>query len=169
MRTILRVVDSISEWTGKTACWLALFLVLVMTYGIIMRYVFRMPLMWAYESSIMMGAAIYALGWSYTLKHHGHVRIDVFYTRLSARGKAIIDVVGALVFLFPLFFILIQFATVWAWRAWEINEKIIESYWYPPAAPIRTVIVIGFIFFALQAVAELIRNLYLLIRNKPCD
>ena len=169
MRNILRVVDAISEWTGKIVCWLALVLVLVMTYSVIMRYVFRMPLMWAYETSIMLGAAIYVLGWSYALKRNVHVRLDIFYVRLSSRWKAIIDVAGTILVLFPLFFLLIQSATRYAWVAWEINEKLTETYWYPPAAPIRTVVALGFILYAFQAMAELIRNLYILIRNKSYD
>lgn len=169
MRAVLKVIDFISEWTGKTARWLCLVLVLAMTYEIIMRYVFRSPLMWAYETSIMLGGAIYALSWAYTHKRHDHIRIDVFYSRLSLRGKAIVDVTCTILLFFPLLAFLIGTSSVWMWRAWKINEKMAETYWYPPAAPIRTVVVVGFCLFALQAVAQFIRDLYVLFRNKAYD
>lgn len=169
MRTILRFIDSVSDWTGRSARWLCAVLVVVMTYEVTMRHVFGAPTMWAYETSIMLGAAIYALAWSYTHRHHSHVRVDVFYTHLSPRGKASIDVIGTLLLFFPLMILFVGASVAWAWKAWAINEKMVETYWYPPAAPLRTVVAIGICLFAIQGVAQFIRDLYLLIRNKAYD
>jgi TRAP-type mannitol/chloroaromatic compound transport system permease small subunit len=36
------------------------------------------------------------------------------------------------------------------------------SHWYPPAAPMRTVIVIGLILLFLQFVSETIKDIYFL-------
>jgi len=101
MRTVVRVFDSISEHTGKVVLWAAIALVLVLCYEVTMRYVFDAPTNWVMETAMMLGGTIAALGWAYTHRHHGHVRVDVIYTHLSPRGKAIIDVVCSLVFLFP--------------------------------------------------------------------
>lgn len=169
MRKILRAIDSVSEWTGNTMCWLWAALVLIMTYEVIMRYAFTKPTEWAYETSIMIGAATYALAWAYVHAHHAHVRVDVIYGRLSPRGKAIVDVIGSLLFFFPLIIVLTDHAFAWAWHAWVINEKSVETYWYPPVAPLRTVVLLGLILFGLQAVAQFIRDLYFLIRNRPYD
>jgi len=158
-----------SEWTGKTARWLCAALVLVISYEVVMRYAFNAPTMWAYETSIMLGATIYALAWAYDHKHHSHIRVDVLYSHLSPRGKAITDVIGSLLLFFPLVIILIDHSFSWAWRAWEINEKSVETYWYPPVAPVRTIVVIGLCLFALQGVAQLIRDSYLIIRRKKYD
>ena len=169
MKTILKIIDRISDRTANVACWLCLALVLLMTYDVVMRYVFTAPTMWAYESSLMLGATIYALGWSYVLRHHGHIRVDVIYTNLSLRGKSIINVVGTLLFFFPLTIALIYRSGVWAWQAWLGNEKMVETYWYPPAGPLYTVIMIGFLLLLLQGGAEFFRDSYLLIRNKTYD
>ena len=169
MRKILATIDSISDWTGKTARWLTAILVLVMTYEVTMRYAFDSPTMWAYETSIMLGATIYALFWSYTHRHHSHVRVDVFYTRLSPRGKAVIDVLGTFFLFIPLLSVFAGTAVAWAWKAWVINEKMVETYWYPPSAPLRTVVAVGICLFALQCIAQFVRDVYFLIRNKPYD
>ena len=169
MRATLRVIDSISEWTGKIIRWLCVVLVGVVVYGVILRYVFNSPTMWAYETSIMLGTTIYVLGWAYVHRHGGHIRVDVFYMRLSLRGRAIIDVVGDLLCCFPLIILLIYISAVWAGQAWSINEKMILTYWYPPAAPVRTIVVIGFCLLLFQGGAQFIRDLYQLIRNKPYD
>jgi len=169
MRAILRVIDSISEWTGKIARWFWVVVVLVMTYEVTMRYGFNAPTMWAYETSMMVGAATYALAFCYTHKHRAHVRVDVLYMRLSPRGRAIIDITGGLLLFFPLIIVLADMSVDVAWRAWLINEKSVETYWYPPIAPVRTVLAIGLILFLLQGGAQFFRDLYLLIRNKPYD
>ncbi len=102
MRSIIRVIDSISEWTGKTVRWVCLVLVVVVVYEVTARFVFNAPTLWAFETICMLLCTIGALGWAYTHRHHGHVRVDVLYTLLSPRGRAIIDVGGYLIFFFPL-------------------------------------------------------------------
>jgi len=166
MRAILSVIDSISEWTGKAIGWLVAALVVVFVYEVIMRYIFNAPTIWAYETSVMLGGTIYVLGWAFVHRHHAHVRVDVFYARLSPRGKAAIDVTCALLFLFPLLIILLDVSASFTWHAWIKHERLIETYWMPPAAPFRTVVMIGLSLFALQSVAQFIRDLSLLIRNK---
>lgn len=167
MRTVIRFIDSISEWTGRSARWLCAILVVFMAIAVIMRYVFGAATLWAYEVGLMLGAAIYVLAWAYVHRHGGHVRVDVFYHNLPSRGKAIIDVIGALLFFVPLMIILVSVSVDWTWRAWEVNEKMYETGWYPPAAPLRTVVALGICLFALQGIVQFIRDLYFLIRNKP--
>jgi len=169
IRAILKVIDSISQKTGSSARWFCVALVLVGAYDTIMRYAFNAPTIWAYETMIMLGGATYALGWAYAHLHKSHIRVDVFYTRLSPRGKAITDVVCAAIFFFPLMAILIKVSLWWTGEAWRIGEKMIESYWYPPAAPFRTVVFIGICFFTLQGLAQFIRDLYFVIRSKALD
>ena len=151
---------------GKTACWLASILVALIALEVIMRYFFDKPTMWNYETSMMTGGSLFALGWAYAHRHHSHVRIDVFYTHLSPRAKAAIDVVGTLLLFFPLMLMFISTSIAWTANAWEINEKSVETYWYPPIAPFRTVVTIGLIMLALQGVAQFVRDFYRLVRNK---
>lgn len=169
MRTIVRVIDSISEWTGKTARWLAVALVLVVTYGVIKRYVFNAPELWPYEVSIMLGSAVYILGLSYTHRYDRHVRVDVIYAHLPPRWRGIIDVAGSLLLFFPILILVTYASATWAWDAWVIDERMAETGWYPPAAPLRTVVALGFLFLTLQGIAQFLRALHLLRRSKPYD
>jgi TRAP-type mannitol/chloroaromatic compound transport system permease small subunit len=166
IKTTLSITDTISEWLGRSISWLAFLLVLVGVYDVVLRYVFNRPTIWAYETSCMLGATIIVAGWGYVLLHHGHVRVDVFYARMSTRKKAIIDVVCDLLLFFPLIISLLWTSIPWMVDAWVRNEVMVETYWYPPAAPIRTVIVIGLAVFSLQGMAEFIRNLHILIKGK---
>lgn len=169
MKTILRFIDSVNQRTGSSVGWLCLALVLVGSYDAIMRYAFNAPTLWAYETSCMLGGTIYVMGWAYDYLRNSHVRVDILYTRLSPRGKAIADVVCAGIFFFPLMGILVKTSISWMLRAWSIDEVMIETYWYPPAAPYRTVFAVGICLFTLQGLVRFIRDLYLVIRNKVLD
>jgi len=169
MRTVIRVIDSISEWVGKTARWFVVALVLLETYGVIRRYVFNAPELWPYEVAIMLGAAVWILGLSYVHRYDGHVRVDVIYSRLSPRLRGIIDVIGSILSFFPIFILVLYVSANWAWDAWITDERMAETGWYPPSAPLRTVVMLGFLFFALQGVAQFVRALHLLRRSKPYD
>ena len=169
MRTVIRIIDSISEWVGKTARWFVVALVLVVTYGVIKRYVFNAPELWPYEVAIMLGAAVWILGLSYVHRYDGHVRVDVIYCRLSPRLRGIIDVIGSILSFFPIFILVVYVSANWAWDAWVTDERMAETGWYPPAAPLRTVVMLGFLFFALQGVSQFVRALHLLRRSKPYD
>ena len=167
MKSIIRVIDTICEWTGKTIRWACPLLVFVIVFEVTARFVFNKPTIWAFETVGMLLCTIGALGWSYTHLHHGHVRVDVFYTFLSPRGKAIIDVGGYLIFFFPFLIMLVYASASGVWFSWSVKERLIEGYWYPPAFPIRTVMFIGASLFTLQGIAQFSRAVYLLIRNKP--
>ena len=169
MRTILRVIDSINQRVGSSAGWLCLALVLVGVYDTIMRYVFNAPTVWAYETSCMLGGTIYLAGWAYDHLRKSHIRVDIFYARLSPRGKAIADVVCAAIFFFPLMAILVKTSISWMLRAWSMGEVMKYTYWYPPAGPYRTVFLVGICLFTLQGLAQFIRDLYFAIRNKALD
>ena len=169
MRTTLRVIDSISEWTGRLISPFCVALVVVLCYEVTVRYAFNAPTMWANELSMLMGGTIVAMGLAYTHRYDRHVRIDVLYGHLSPRGKALTDIILALIFFFPFLIVLTITAVEWMQFAWKMKEVSIFSHWYPPAGPSRTMVVVGFSLFTLQGAARFIRDLYLLIRNKPYD
>ncbi len=169
MRTILRSIDSISEWSGRTIKWLCVAVVLVMCYEVTLRYVFGAPTIWVFIVSRVLGCTIVVLGAAYTLLHNKHVRVDILYSRLSPRAKAIVDVICAIVFFFPLMYVLILTSADYMLFSLSTGQIIKWTPWYPPFAPLRAVILLGFCMLALQGMAQFIRDLNLAIRNKTYD
>jgi len=165
MKKILRVIDSISRWSGLIARWACLALVLALTYEVVSRYVFDRPTIWAHEMSMMLGVFLVTIGWAYVHLNRGHVRVDVFYTRLSPKGKAITDIACFLVFFLPLLLVLIFAAGKMAWDAYVFHEVLMASFWYPPALPIRLVVVVGLCTFLLQGLAEFIRDVWFVAKG----
>jgi TRAP-type mannitol/chloroaromatic compound transport system permease small subunit len=136
-------LDRISLATGRAAAWLTLVMVLVTFVVVIMRYVFDAGMIWLQESVTWMHAAVFMLGAAYTLFAEEHVRVDIFYRRMSAVGRAWVDLLGVLLFLLP-------FCAYLAWASWDfaavswaIRETSRESGGLPyPLIPLLKSIVV---------------------------
>lgn len=166
MRKTVKVLENISEWSGKIAMWFCLFLVLMLSWEVFMRYVLGRPTIYSYSISTMMGLTIAAGGLAFAHKYNQHVRVDVFWKNLSAKGKAIADVIGSLLFFFPLISIIVYISAVWALRSFREHEILTQTYLYPPAWPVRTVMMLGFLLFLPQGVAKLVRDLRLIMKGE---
>jgi TRAP-type mannitol/chloroaromatic compound transport system permease small subunit len=164
-----RYVDYLSLKSGALGKWFAFLLVLIGAYETVARHFFNAPTIWAYDSLCMSGGVVYMLGASYVLLKDSHTRVDVIYSRLSRRKQAWIDVIGALIFFFPLMTVMLKMAVQWAIRAWKINEVMFNSFWYPPAAPYRTVFAVGLFLLVLQGLAKFTRDVYFLAKGEELD
>ncbi len=168
MRNLVRIIDVIGKYTGLVARWACVAVVFALVYEVIARYIFNAPTIWVMDTAMMLGSTIAILGWVYTHNYHGHIRIDILYTRWSIRTRAIVDIICTIFLFFPLVIVLIYTSGSRAWFAWSIGEVLTEgSYWYPPAFPVRAIMFIGLILFFFQGLAHFIRDLYFLTRSKP--
>ncbi|MGD8500250.1 MAG: TRAP transporter small permease subunit [Phycisphaerales bacterium] len=169
MRKVLSIIDIVSENAGKIARWFGALLILVVVYDVVARYVFNAPTMWGYEVGIALGMSLYCFGYAYTESKHGHVRVDVFYIHLSQRGKAIVDTVGGFIFFLPTIALVVFAAWNKMWWSWDVMEKSVEGYWYPPWYPLRTMIFLGFTLLLVQGLANLYRSVYRLAKGREYD
>ncbi len=176
-------VDRFNERIGRFIYWLTLVMVAVGSYNAIMRYLsgfvqidpetasgFDKVLIFIGEVALRLNSnmfielqwylfsLVFLLGAAYTLKHNAHVRVDVLYTRLSARGKAWINLLGAVLFLLP-------FCVLMLWTSWPVVEDSwarLEGSPDPgglPRYPLLTAIPVAFILLIVQGGALLIRNI----------
>jgi TRAP-type mannitol/chloroaromatic compound transport system permease small subunit len=162
MKKSLQVIDSISEWSGKVFMWFLLFLTLILCFEVFMRYVLNNPTTYSYDLSTMMGVVIGAGGLAYTHLHDGHIRVDVLWRRLSPRGRALADIIGSIVFFWPLMALLVWASTKWVIYSYSVKEISQLSYMYPIVWPVRAVMLIGFFLIIPQDVVKFIRNIYML-------
>ena len=155
-------IDRLNELVGRLAGWLLLAMVLVGAYNAVVRYLGRylatnlssnlyIELQW------YLFSLVFLLGGAYTLLHNRHVRVDVLYGRLGERPRAVIDVIGTLLFLLPFcgFVVWVSWPTVR--NSWAVLEGSSDPGGLP-RYPIKTVILIGFGLLFLQGLAELKRQ-----------
>ena len=154
---ILRVVDRISEWSGKGISFLLLAIVALIVYEVFLRYVLNSPTLWNMELVSFSFGVLWVIGGAYALLTATHVKMEVVYARFGTRGKAILDLISA-----PLFFLII---VVLLWQGWESALRSIArlehtmSLWAPPVYPIKMVIPLGALLLLLQGSAKWIRDL----------
>lgn len=153
--------DRISNLTGKLTSWLTLFMVLITTLIVVMRYVFDAGLIWLQESVTWMHAAVFMIGAAYTLLHEEHVRVDIFYRKMNSRQRAIIDFAGVALFLLPLCGFLAFKAFDFAAVSWSMQESSREPGGLPyPLLPLlKSIVVIMPMAVALQGISLLLRSL----------
>jgi TRAP-type mannitol/chloroaromatic compound transport system permease small subunit len=157
MQRLLRLIERISESSGKITAWLVVPLILATVWDVFARYVLNAPTEWAYEVAYMMMGTHALLGMAFTLRHAGHIRIDVFSQRFSQGTKAIIDLVGYLFFVLP--------CLCWVtWALWDYWVKALrthelsgQSSWNPVIWPFKLVFFVAFVLLSLQIVAEIIK------------
>lgn len=152
-------IDGLSKWFGKASAWLIPILIAELVYDTIARYVFNAPTEWSYDITYMLYGAAFMGGASYTLLLDEHVRIEVIYEKLSRRSRAIIDVIGYLVFFFPSMSALLYFGTEFTIKSWKLLETSGESMWSPPIYPFKTIIPITALLLIFQGIVEFTRCL----------
>ncbi len=156
---ISRVIDAVTERVGRAVFWLVLVAALVSSLNAMVRYTFSTSSNALLEIQWYLFGAIFLLCAGYTLKHEGHVRIDVLYGKYSRRAQLWVDILGTLFFLLPMTAII----TVMSWpaflQAFQSNEMSSDAggllRW-----PIRLMIPIGFALLTLQGISELFKRLH---------
>ena len=110
------------------------------------------------EIQWQMFAATFLLGAPYVLKLNEHVRVDLIYGGLRPRGKLWVDVIGYLVFFFPVCFIMLEMSYPWAWTSY-LEGEISANAGGLPVWPAKFLLPLGFTLLALQGLAEFIRRI----------
>jgi TRAP-type mannitol/chloroaromatic compound transport system permease small subunit len=168
MEKIINIINNITERVGKFASWFAILMVLIISLDVIIRYIFNFTFIWIIELEIYLFGFMFLLGSGYALKHESHVRVDVFYSKMSEKNKAIIDLLGGLLYLMPWCIVV----TVGAWKYAYSSFLIGESSAQPGGLPALYIlkfaiaIAIGFFLLLLQGVAQILNSLTIIFKKK---
>ncbi|WP_303908769.1 TRAP transporter small permease subunit [Thiohalomonas denitrificans] len=169
MKTIQRLIgylDAVNEATGRAVAWLTLGMVVVTFAVVVLRYVFNIGWIAMQESITYMHAAVFMLGAAYTLKHDGHVRVDIVYRRLSGRGRAWVDLLGTLLLLLPMSGFIAWASWDYVVSAWALREGSGETGGLPWVYLLKSTIPAMAVLMIFQGVALALRSL-LIITGHP--
>ncbi len=155
---LARAIDALNERVGRLAMWLVLITTLISAANALVRYGLGESSNAWLEIQWYLFGALFLLAAGYTLKHNGHVRIDLLYGRCSARGRAWVDLLGGVFFLLPFCGLIIWYAWPMFMVSWTGNEMSPDAgglvRW-----PVKLLIPVGFSLLALQGVAEIIKRI----------
>jgi len=166
MLALSRAIDAITERVGRFVYWLVLIVVLISAANAIVRKLFNYSSNAYLEIQWYLFSVIFLFGAGYTLLRNEHVRIDIISGRLSARAQNWIDVVGIVLFLWPMSFVIM-------WLSWPLFVDSLARHEVSSNAgglliwPARLMMPIGFALLIMQSVSELIKRIAFLRGRIP--
>lgn len=159
---IARGIDWFNERVGRVVAWVALAMVLMQFIVVEMRYIFGLGSIFMQESIFYMHGVLFMIGAGYTLLHNGHVRVDIFYREASKKRKALVDLAGVIVFLFPISFLIWWAGWAYVARSWSVLEGSTETSGIPAVFLLKTVILVFATLLPLQGVSMAARSILVL-------
>ena len=148
-------IDWISIGISRVAMFIVAFIVAIMLYEVVMRYVFEKPTTWVTEMSLWTAGMVYLLAGVYVTQQRGHIRIFILYDMVPRNVQRLFDLLSTL------FIVLFAAAIVWGGFG-EARDKLLRwetfgTAWDPPIpATMKPLILLTVVLIAVQAVANLI-------------
>ena len=158
LKTALSAVEKFTEVTGRFISWATVTMVILVVLVVITRYFLGLGSIALQESVTYLHCLVFMMGFAFTLKHDGHVRVDIFYRGFSPRFKAIVNLIGGLLFLIP--FCLLIFFISWDYvlASWVIRETSAENNGLPFIYLLKTLMLPMPVTLLLQGIAEIVRS-----------
>ncbi|MCU0492473.1 MAG: TRAP transporter small permease subunit [Chloroflexaceae bacterium] len=174
-----RGIDALVRGIGKLLPYLVTIMIAAGFYNVVARYLGRFVGQRLTSNAIIeiqwyLFSVLFFLGFALILKENMNVRVDFLYSKWSAKRRALVDLLGHLFFLIP-FCILGIVVTInpvlfsWgrlpngSWGPWEMSSDADGL----PRAPIKTMIIVAFVFLLLQAISQVIKELAVLTNQVP--
>src|SRR3954452_14277278 len=157
MKQLADTIDRLNSAIGRGAAWLALVIVVLQFVLVVARYAFSLGSIWLTETVLYAHAGLFLLAAAWTLQAGGHVRVDVLYAQARPRTRALIDLLGSLLFLFPFALVLFWLSLPYAARSWAVLERSQEASGLPLVYLLKTLIPLFAALVALQGVGQAIR------------
>ncbi|PKO89085.1 MAG: sugar transporter, partial [Betaproteobacteria bacterium HGW-Betaproteobacteria-12] len=153
-----QLIDWLNERVGRGAFWLVLIMTVISAGNASYRFIFNDSSNGLLEIQWYLFSGVFLLCAAYTLQKNEHVRIDVISSRFSARGLAVIDIIGTVFFLLPMVITVVWLSLPLVAESYKIQEYSANAggliRW-----PVKILLPIGFTLLALQGISELIKRI----------
>ncbi|WP_103866614.1 TRAP transporter small permease subunit [Aquimarina sp. I32.4] len=166
MQKSIDFLDWIGEKTGTLVSWIAVFLAVMIGLDVIVRYIFKFTYVWMIEIEIYLFGMLFLLASGYTFKFEKHVRVDVFYTKLSNKGKAWVDLFGGVFLLVPWCYVVIVSSWYYGQFSFMIGESSPQPGGLPGLYVLKFCITLGFIFLLLQGISHMLKSFQTIFNKK---
>lgn len=164
LNKFVKGIDKVTALTGNIIMWFTLVMVLISFFIVVLRYGFSLGWIAMQESVLYFHGFVFMLGAAYTLKSDGHVRVDIFYQKFSQRKRAYVDLFGTLFLLFPVCIAIAILSWDYVVASWQIMEKSGEAGGLPLVYISKSLLILLAITLSLQGLAEIGRNVLILLR-----
>lgn len=184
MNILLKVSRGIDAFTDKLGGIIKVIVVLTIAAGFLnalLRYLGKTISQTLISNELIqiqwyLFSLIFLLGFPYILLHNTNVRVDFLYAKWNARKRAWVDFLGTLLFLIPFCLLAIYVSVNPVMAAWGRLPDGTFGTWEVssdagglPLAPLKTLIIIGFLLLLIQALSQLIKYLAILTGHHEMD
>lgn len=165
LHACVHYIDVFTDRCGRLLAWLLLFMAILTTCVVVLRYGFGVGSIATQEAVTYMHGSVFLLGAAYALKTGAHVRVDIFYRNFGARTRAWVDSLGGIIFLLPMCAFVLASSWGYASESWGMRESSAEPGGIPAVFLLKTLIPLMAMNLALQAVAEILRSALVLAED----
>jgi TRAP-type mannitol/chloroaromatic compound transport system permease small subunit len=159
---VFRAICGVNALVGNVFSWMSLGIVLVCFTVVVQRYVFATSFVWMQDLYIWLNGAMFTAVAGYALMRNDHVRVDIFYRPATAQTKAIVDLIGAVLFLLPFCAVVYIYSMPFVLRAWSYSEASANVGGMPGLFILKSFIIAFVGLLALQGVAMILRSVVVL-------
>ena len=158
MKKLSLLLDAFSERVGKVCSWFVVLMVLITFTVVVMRYGLNMGSVMLQDVVLYLHGGLFLLGSAFALKRGSHVRVDIFYRDFSEKRKALVDLIGNIVFLQPVCWTRLLFSCGYVEFSWRIMEVSPEPDGLPFVYLQKSLLVVLAVFLSLQSLSEIIKS-----------
>ena len=162
MARLAHTIDAVNEAVGRAVSWLTLVMVLLQFSLVLLRYVFGLSDRAWEELLLYLHGSLFLLAAAFTLKHNGHVRVDLLYRTANPHMQARINLIGTLFFLLPVCALVFWAGWPFVLTSWQSLEGSIEASGLPFTYLYKSVILIFAALLTLQGIAQAIKAVMVL-------
>ncbi len=159
METVEKFITKTVDIAGKVVAFLLLLMVLNVSYDVMMRYLFHNSSVGMQEMEWHLFAVVFLFGIGIALKDEGHVRVDFLYDRFSPRKKAMVNIIGTLLFLMPFALLIFSGSLEFVKDAYIMQEISEDPGGLPFRWLIKGMIPFSFAFLFFSAVGYILQNI----------
>jgi len=153
----VNTIDYISLKTGRATMYLVFVMMLILILSFVTRNIINIPLIWIIEMAQFVMTGYYLLGGGYSMITDDHVRMDLIYSKLKDKTKAVLD---SLTSVFLIFYLVVLFYGSISSLTYtiETNQRLFTA-WAPYVWPIKSVMTFGIFLMLLQSIAIFFKDL----------
>lgn len=159
---LARHIDRGTSLLGRAVAWLTLLMVLLTCAVVLLRYGFSIGATATQEVILYAHSLVFLGAAAWALQRDAHVRVDIFYRRMGNHGKALIDLLGSLLFLLPMCLFLAWNCWDYVAMSWQRQERSADAGGLPWVYLQKSIILLLVASLLLQALAQLIKTIAVL-------
>jgi TRAP-type mannitol/chloroaromatic compound transport system permease small subunit len=153
------VVEGIRKFivlSGQSVAWLTLVMVLLIFGIVVMRYGFNLGWIWLQEIVTYLHVAVFTIAAAWTLQQDGHVRVDIFYNDMPEKKRALVNLLGTLLFLIPFCLFVLIIGGPYVTNSWQLLESSREAGGLPLVFVLKSLILVLPALLLAQAITGVI-------------